>query len=161
MNALPILRRPRPGLETFPSMLGFLRSQPRPSPSIWDGDPGQQAPAIEAPLVSNKPVLPRLPREILIRIFEELAKTPDVANLRLVSQEFEDLSAPIFYRQTILTVDLVVHLASSYCWLNDRSSKLAHQKMKLYTRHLVLGITVDWEPVIQLVLSLDKLQYIT
>ena len=113
------------------------------------------------PIPPERPAVPRLPAEVLILIFEELARTSNVANLRLVSQKFEDLAAPIFYRHLTLTIDLIVRFTTPYRLRFDKSFFLAHQKMKLCTKHLVLGIVVDWEPVIQLVLSLDKLQYIT
>lgn len=111
-------------------------------------------------------------------IFEELAGTPDLHKLRLVSQQFEDLVVPSLYRHVALTPALVdtyvsvVKPLESQDWghspfpVSRRVPKLLdytplHHQMGLFTKHVTIDQKLDLTLVIELLKTLDCLQQIT
>lgn len=106
----------------------------------------------------------RLPREVLVMIFEELANTPYLRGMRLVSSQFEDLIVPIVYRHVTLTSHLLdAYLPSmpgSYSWEKAQASKVSvlYLQMALYTRHVTIDRKLDLHSVCKVVKDLGVLE---
>ena len=110
----------------------------------------------------SKTTLQQLPRELLIAIFENLAGTSDVAQMRLISQLFEDLAAPIFYHHVVLTPDLVSHfpLPSLQIHPVDEINHCLHRKMDLNTKIVTIGRNLDGAATLKLLRCLSNLHTI-
>ncbi|KAL6713103.1 hypothetical protein ACLMJK_009224 [Lecanora helva] len=113
----------------------------------------------------------QLPNEILALILEQLAGTPDLARSRLVSKRFEDLAAPILYRQIKFSTTLGVKIAP-IAWLVMHRSPLpdnfsspeylAYKKANHFAKYIFIDkVGSIWEPVLSLVPTLGSLQFVT
>ena len=110
----------------------------------------------------SKTTLQQLPRELLIAIFENLAGTSDVAQLRLVSQLFEDLAAPIFYYHMVLTPNLVSHFLPPFS--QTRCTVAANSwpfhKTDINTKQVTINRNLDEDSTLKFLQCLSKLETI-
>lgn len=103
-----------------------------------------------------------LPTEILELIFEELQKSSSLANVRLVSVQFNEIATPIAYRQVTLTDQILASFSLSKYLFDHTISQLrvAHD-VRFYTRHISIDRCLDKDLLKELLRSMKDIRNVT
>jgi hypothetical protein len=99
-----------------------------------------------------------LPPDILVMVFEELQTTGSLRPLRLVSTQFEDLVAPILFREVDLTERIIAQYREKKPVQEHTSLQLL---MGLHTRHVTIRCPLHWASVKNMLSTLDNLRSLT
>lgn len=143
-------------------LLGFYEAHKYTVPTLTK--PTENYSAMDAPSTPSSLFLgtQELPADVILIILKDLHEIQQISNLRVVSEQFDALVAPLSYRHVHLTDRIVAPFALKHELYDPSIVQLqVARDVSNHARSLTINRNLDWSLVAKLITSLKNLRSFT